>query len=71
MKKQATQITIDEIATGDVAATLDDVIAALPKDGRGNVVNGDELLCDVCKTARAVTVGAWGKKYCRRCASAK
>lgn len=65
------QISIDEIMTGDVAATLDDVIAALPKDGRGNVVNGDELLCDICKTARAVTVGAWGKKYCRRCASVK
>ena len=64
------QISIDEIMTGEVVATLDDVIAALPKDGRGNV-DAAQLLCDVCKSARAVMLGAWGKKLCRRCAEEK
>ena len=64
------QISIDEIATGNVGATLDDVIAALPKDGRGNV-DASLIVCDVCKSARAVTLGAWGKKLCRRCAEEK
>lgn len=62
------QISIDEITTGNVGATLEDVIAALPKDGRGNV-DASLIVCDVCRQARAVTLGAWGKKFCGRCAA--
>lgn len=64
------QISIDELTTGDVGATFAEVIEALPKDGRGNV-DATQLVCDVCKSARAVTLGAWGKKLCRRCAAEK